>query len=117
MTNKTNINGVKHKKRKAEHADFKKAKKRIRKINYVLGRAQDKVGAMIMNGYPEPREFGSVEYDLGALRILWRKHLVWLKAIGLRGVGPEDETKVRDCSDDGIDEEGDGNFPAEILEG
>jgi hypothetical protein len=117
MSNKTNVDSVKHKKRKAEHADFKKAKSRIRKINYVIGRAQDKVGAMIMNGYPEPREFGSLEYDLNALRILWRNHLEWLQAIGLKGVGPEDETKVPDRSDDGFDEEGDGNLPAEILEG
>jgi hypothetical protein len=114
MADKTNLDVVKHEKQKTEHAALEKAKTRIRIINYVLRRAEDKNDSMIMGGIPEPRDLESLEYDLGALRILWRKHLAWLKTIGLRGVGPEDITKVRDCW---FDEEGDCNYPAEIIEG
>ena len=115
MTDKINLDVVKHKKRKAEHPDFKKAKKRIRIINYVLGRAEDKIGSMIMEGLPGPREFESLCYDLGSLRILWRNHVGWLKTIGLRGVGPEDRTKVCDCFDREFDEQEQGILPPEIT--
>jgi hypothetical protein len=113
MADKSNLDLVNREKRKAELTALSKAKKRIRIINYVLGRAEDKLGSMIMDGLPGPRELESLDYDLSALRILWHKHLAWLKTLGLRGVGSEDRTKVRDC----FDQEDDGNYPADILEG
>src|ERR1039457_5844592 len=103
MADKTNLDVVNHEKWKAERTALSKAKKRIRVINFVLGRAGDKLYSM-MNGNPGRREFESMEYDLGALRILWHKHLASLKTLGLRGVGPEDRTKVGDCFDHESDE-------------
>jgi hypothetical protein len=113
MTDKANLDAVKREELKNERADFEKAKRRIRIMNYVLGRANDKLSSMILDGLPEPKDFESLEYDLGALRILWRKHLAWLGTVGLRGVGPNDTTRMRDCFDEGDDR----NFPVEILEG
>jgi hypothetical protein len=58
----------------------------------------------------------SLGYDLDVVDILWRKHLAWLKTIGLRGVGPEDRSKVRDRFDDEFEED-DMNYPVEVIEG
>lgn len=111
MTDKGKLNDVNRKKRKAEHAALDKAKNRIRIINYLLDRAICKITAI--HDYPGPEEFESLDYDLGALEVVWRNHLVWLSAIGLQGVRRSDTTEVRDSGGYDVDEK---DYPAEILE-
>jgi hypothetical protein len=111
MTDKSKLNDVNRKKRKAEHAALEKAKNRIRIINYLLERANGKLMAIF--DYPGDEEFEALAYDLGALEVIWRKHLLWLSAIGLQGVGRSDTTEVRDYL--GYDAE-ENDYPAEILE-
>jgi hypothetical protein len=110
MTDKSKLNDVNRKKRKAEHAALDKAKNRIRIMNYLLGRANCKLNALF--DLPEPSALESLCYDLGALEVIWRKHLAWLQEIGLEGVGPNDKTEVHD---DAGDDDG-GSYSADILE-
>jgi hypothetical protein len=111
MVDKTNLDVVKRKRRKAEHAALEKAKNRIRIMNYLFGRANNKLMAIF--DYPGPEEFESLSYDLGALEVVWCKHLVWLSAIGLQGVRRSDTTKVRDYAGYDPDE---NDYPAEIRD-
>jgi hypothetical protein len=90
----------------SELPSLKRAKRRIRVINYVLERAGRKIGSVMMDGFSGP-VFVSLDYDIGMLRIIWREHLAWLEAIGLRGVGPNDLTSIPDRFDEGNDGNGD----------
>lgn len=110
MADKTNVDTVKRKRRKAEHVALNKERNRIRIINYLLERANCKLNAVF--DFPDPRAFESLGYDLGALEVIWRKHLAWLQEIGLEGVGPNDKTEVHD---DAGDDDG-GSYSADILE-
>lgn len=78
-----------------ELTDVDTERRRLRRMIRLFGNLYSTLIPMICSGFGDRQEIQSLEANLDRLQMRWRRHLAWLKRIGLGAVLPTDRKSKR----------------------